>query len=143
MGMMMHEWTRRVTFKLHVPLWSQFLQIPLSNSPIISIFSFFFFQVLSALDILQPPHLDFFQEMYPFLYIYMYILDENTKLKTGLSFRRSPKTLILLLVDSCFRDFVLGLLYGNKFQPRDQPLARGIKNFTWKYRDFNSVVPRR
>lgn len=25
------------------------------------------FQVLSALDILQPPHLDFFQEMYPFL----------------------------------------------------------------------------
>lgn len=24
-------------------------------------------QVLSALDILQPPHLDFFQEMYPFL----------------------------------------------------------------------------
>jgi hypothetical protein len=23
-------------------------------------------QVLSALDILQPPHLDFFQEMYPF-----------------------------------------------------------------------------
>ncbi|XP_043516359.1 serine/threonine-protein kinase NLK-like, partial [Frieseomelitta varia] len=23
--------------------------------------------VLSALDILQPPHLDFFQEMYPFL----------------------------------------------------------------------------
>lgn len=140
---MMHEWTRRVIFKLHVPLWSQFLQIPLSNSPIISIFSFFFFQVLSALDILQPPHLDFFQEMYPFLYIYMYILDENTKLKTGLSFRRSPKTLILLLVDSCFRDFVLGLLYGNKFQPRDQPLARGIKNFTWKYRDFNSVVPRR
>lgn len=77
------------------------------------------------------------------IYIYMYILDENTKLKTGLSFRRSPKTLILLLVDSCFRDFVLGLLYGNKFQPRDQPLARGIKNFTWKYRDFNSVVPRR
>lgn len=78
-----------------------------------------------------------------YIYIYMYILDENTKLKTGLSFRRSPKTLILLLVDSCFRDFVLGLLYGNKFQPRDQPLARGIKNFTWKYRDFNSVVPRR
>lgn len=27
---------------------------------------FFSFQVLSALDILQPPHLDFFQEMYPF-----------------------------------------------------------------------------
>jgi hypothetical protein len=26
---------------------------------------FFFLQVLSALDILQPPHLDFFQEMYP------------------------------------------------------------------------------
>lgn len=26
----------------------------------------FSFQVLSALDILQPPHLDFFQEMYPF-----------------------------------------------------------------------------
>jgi hypothetical protein len=25
------------------------------------------FQVLSALDILQPPHLDFFQEMYPLL----------------------------------------------------------------------------
>lgn len=25
-----------------------------------------YFQVLSALDILQPPHLDFFQEMYPF-----------------------------------------------------------------------------
>lgn len=25
------------------------------------------FQVLSALDILQPPHLDFFQEMYPFV----------------------------------------------------------------------------
>ena len=24
------------------------------------------FQVLSALDILQPPHIDFFQEMYPF-----------------------------------------------------------------------------
>lgn len=23
------------------------------------------FQVLSALDILQPPHIDFFQEMYP------------------------------------------------------------------------------
>lgn len=89
-----------------------------SNSPIISIFSPFFFQVLSALDILQPPHLDFFQEMYPFLRIYIYTLDENTKLKTGLSFRRSPKTLILLLVDSCFRDFVLGLLYGNKFQPR-------------------------
>lgn len=29
------------------------------------IFSFLL-QVLSALDILQPPHLDFFQEMYPF-----------------------------------------------------------------------------
>lgn len=26
----------------------------------------FLLQVLSALDILQPPHLDFFQEMYPF-----------------------------------------------------------------------------
>lgn len=26
----------------------------------------FSLQVLSALDILQPPHLDFFQEMYPF-----------------------------------------------------------------------------
>jgi len=26
----------------------------------------FILQVLSALDILQPPHLDFFQEMYPF-----------------------------------------------------------------------------
>lgn len=27
---------------------------------------FVLFQVLSALDILQPPHIDFFQEMYPF-----------------------------------------------------------------------------
>ena len=27
----------------------------------------FSLQVLSALDILQPPHLDFFQEMYPLL----------------------------------------------------------------------------
>lgn len=27
------------------------------------------FQVLSALDILQPPHLDFFNEMYPFYFI--------------------------------------------------------------------------
>ena len=26
----------------------------------------FVLQVLSALDILQPPHVDFFQEMYPF-----------------------------------------------------------------------------
>lgn len=29
----------------------------------------FLLQVLSALDILQPPHLDFFQEMYPFYLI--------------------------------------------------------------------------
>ncbi|KAF0760279.1 Uncharacterized protein FWK35_00024045 [Aphis craccivora] len=28
--------------------------------------------VLSALDILQPPHLDFFQEMYPFYYVIIY-----------------------------------------------------------------------
>lgn len=32
-----------------------------------SLLFFSFLQVLSALDILQPPHLDFFQEMYPFL----------------------------------------------------------------------------
>lgn len=31
-----------------------------------AVFCFIFLQVLSALDILQPPHLDFFQEMYPF-----------------------------------------------------------------------------
>lgn len=30
---------------------------------------FLLLQVLSALDILQPPHLDFFQEMYPFYYV--------------------------------------------------------------------------
>jgi len=27
---------------------------------------FVYFQVLSAVDILQPPHIDFFQEVYPF-----------------------------------------------------------------------------
>lgn len=73
----------------------------------------------------------------------IYTLDENTKLKTGLSFRRSPKTLIPLLADSCFRDFVLGLLYGNKFQASRPRCERVIKNSTWKYRDFNCVLPRR
>lgn len=34
--------------------------------PTCIIIFFILFQVLSALDILQPPHLDFFQEMYPF-----------------------------------------------------------------------------
>lgn len=34
----------------------------------------FMLQVLSALDILQPPHLDFFQEMYPF-YIFFGIIN--------------------------------------------------------------------
>ena len=32
---------------------------------------FVYFQVLSAVDILQPPHIDFFQEVYPFhLYLF-------------------------------------------------------------------------
>ena len=34
-----------------------------------------FLQVLSALDILQPPHLDFFQEMYPFTDSVFYTVD--------------------------------------------------------------------
>lgn len=47
------------------------------------------FQVLSALDILQPPHLDFFQEMYPFLSCRQHG-------RNWFVFRRSPKTVILL-----------------------------------------------
>lgn len=35
-----------------------------------------YFQVLAALDILQPPHLDFFQEMYPFKH-HCYMLKKN------------------------------------------------------------------
>lgn len=38
------------------------------------------FQVLSALDILQPPHLDFFQEMYPFQNTnYLHIVIQTTR----------------------------------------------------------------
>lgn len=112
------EWIRRVTFKLHVPLWSEFF----ANSSFEFAHNFHFSFSFSGSfgpghpsttsSGLLPRNVSFS------ICIYIYILDENTKLKTGLSFRRSPKTLILLLVDSCFRDFVLGLLYGNKFQPR-------------------------
>lgn len=44
-------------------LWLQWNLSKFTNSIVVP---FLFFQVLSALDILQPPSLDFFQEMYPF-----------------------------------------------------------------------------
>lgn len=113
------EWIRRVTFKLHVPLWSEFFAN--SSFEFAHNFHFFFFFFRFFRPWTSFNHLIWTSSkkcILFYMYIYIYILDENTKLKTGLSFRRSPKTLILLLVDSCFRDFVLGLLYGNKFQPR-------------------------
>lgn len=36
--------------------------------PVITLL-FFCSQVLSSLDILQPPHIDFFQEVYPFYFL--------------------------------------------------------------------------
>lgn len=47
-------------------LWKRFSLILYTGQLNAKLIGFFCSQVLSALDILQPPSLDFFQEMYPF-----------------------------------------------------------------------------
>lgn len=42
-----------------------YLFLPLQDSKTFFFFFCLFHQVLSALDILQPPHVDYFEEMYP------------------------------------------------------------------------------
>lgn len=49
----------RVLFCIYVIFWFFFF------FPSKFCFFFSFSQVLSALDILQPPHIDYFEEMYP------------------------------------------------------------------------------
>lgn len=61
----------------------------------------FCLQVLSALDILQPPHLDFFQEMYPF---------PNTRTRGKWIFRRDREGY------SCSRDIQSSRIIGEQHQ---------------------------
>ena len=52
---------------IYLHLCQTWFSLSVSKFDFVSLFIFFFSfsQVLSALDILQPPHIDYFEEMYP------------------------------------------------------------------------------